>query len=215
MNIKKINKIYFSKSLPTKVLIVFILGFGLKLFFSCTPPSPIEMHYNSINIIGIDNSDRFIDKYTSVDTMYSGAVALKLSLFDSTYNYYAFNFYKVFKSLSFTPAMALTIDESFIPVNKVEQLRIITLFDIDENVKAGDDISNLIVYDAGSDFELYQNLNYAIATLNRTQATAGSSIVMVLRTSIENTKAQFGVKITLDNGYDLSFITDMFTIITQ
>ena len=215
MNIMKINKILFGKSLPTRVFIVILLGFGLKLFFSCTPPSPIEIHYNSINIIGINNSDRFMDKYTSVDTMYSGAVALKLSLFDSTYNYYAFNFYKSLKSLSFTPAMALTIDESYIPVNKVEQIKIRTLFDIDESVKAGDDISNLIVYDAGSDFKLYQNLNYAIASLNGSQATADSSIVMALRTSIANTKAQFEVKITLDNGYELSFITGIFSIITQ
>ncbi|MFA6401088.1 MAG: hypothetical protein WCX31_05610 [Salinivirgaceae bacterium] len=215
MDRKKNNEIFLSKCLPRKVLVIMIIGFVLKLFFSCTPPPPIEMQYNSINITGIDNSGRFMGSYASVDTMYSGAVALKLTLFDSTHYYYAFTISKVLKSLSFTPAMAFSVDESYIPVNKVEQIIITTLFDIDEDVKAGDDISNLIVYDTGGDFELYQNMNNAIGALNRTQSEASGSIAMVLLKPIENTKAQFNVRVTLDTGNELSFSTGIFTIITQ
>ena len=211
----KIKCISFNSrtTLLTKIIVVLMLGFSIRLFFSCTPPPPIEMHFNSIKIIGVNNSDRFSYSYTSVDTMYSSAVAFKLTLFDSTYNYYAFNFRKTLKSLSFTPAMAFSIDESFFPVNKVEQIKITTLFDIDDNIKAGEDITNLILFERGNSFELYQNLNSAISTLNKTQPTASSSIVLVLSTSAKKTTLQLNVQITIDNGTVLSTNTDVITII--
>lgn len=215
MNKNKSYKIYPGASFPTKVVIVITLGFFTKLFFSCTPPPPIEMHFNSINIVGVDNSDRYLSRFSSVDSMFADAVALKLTLSDSTFDYYASNFNKVLKSISFTPAMALSIEESFIPVNKVQQIKITTLFDINENVRAGDDISNLIVYETGSNFELYQNMNRAISILNKTQISPSSSVILILKTSVNNTKAQFNVRVLLDNGNELSYNTPIYTIIIQ
>lgn len=205
---------YYSRtSYHAKLIVVLALGFSIKLFFSCTPPPPIEMYFNSIKIIGVDNSGRFINRNTSVDTMYSSAVAFKLTLSDSTFNYYAFNFYETLNSLSFTPAMAFTVDESYIPVNKVEQIKITTLFDIDENIKAGEDITNIILFERRNDFELYQNINSAISTLNKTQPTASSSIVLVLSVSTNYPKVQLNVQITLDDSTVLSTNTDVITIL--
>ncbi len=200
-------------TLFTKKIVVLTLGFSIRLFFSCTPPPPIDIHFNSIKIIGVNNSDRFINSNTGVDTMYSSAVAFKLTLLDSTYNYYAFNLHKTLKALSFTPAMALSFVESFIPVNKVEQIKVTTLFDIDDNIKAGEDITKLILFERGNNFELYQNINSAISTLNKTQPTASSSIVFVLSVSTKKTTLQLNVQITLDNGTVLSTNTDVITII--
>jgi len=215
MDNKKSKRIFLNASLPAKVLIVILIGLFTKLFFSCTPPPPIEMCYNSIGIVGVDNSDIVLKRNSNVDTMHFSAVAFNLTLLDSTYDYYAFNFNNALKSLSFTPAMALSFSMSFIPVNKVEEIKVTTLFDIDDNVRTGDDITNLILYETGSDFKLYQNINSAILTLNSAQPTASSSIFLALRIPVENTKAQFYVQVFLDNGIVLSSNTNIFTIINQ
>jgi hypothetical protein len=173
------------------------------------------MYYNSIRVIGVDNSDRFLKRNTNVDTMHSGAVAFNLTLLDSTFDYYAFNYSNALKSLSFTSVMALSFSMSFIPVNKVEEIKVTTLFDIDDEMRAGDDITNLILYEAGSDFELYQSINNAILNLNRDQPAASSSIFLALRIPIENAKAQFCVQVFLDDGNMLSSNTNIFTIIKQ
>jgi len=43
-------------TLIPKVILLLTLGFGIKLFFGCTPYShdPIEINYNKISVIGID-----------------------------------------------------------------------------------------------------------------------------------------------------------------
>lgn len=198
-----------------RVLIICILWFGVKLMLSCTPPPPIEINYNSINLAGIDNSGRFMMRHEGVDSMYANAVAFNLTLYDSTLTYYTNHSGNAFKTLSFAPAMAFSVVESFIPVTKVEQISVTTLFDIDEDVEAGMDVSSLFVFDTGNDFELYRNMDDAMATLNTTQFTASSSIVMVLRKSVANSVAQFTVRVTLDNGIELSLRTGMFTIVPQ
>lgn len=208
---KKSNKFLLEASITFKIIIIISITFITKLFFSCTPSPPIEIHYNSIIVSGINNSDKFVG-ITNVDTMYSSAIALNLTLFDSTNRYHASNNKIVSKSFSITPAMAFSISKSFIPVNKVVYIKTTTMFDIDEDVKAGDDISNLIVYDTGDNF-LYQDMTHAISTMNRTQASASSSVLLALKKSIKNTKAQFNIQVTLDNGNKLSYTTNLFTII--
>jgi hypothetical protein len=215
MDKKKSARRSLNASLPAKVFFVILVGVFTKLFFSCTPPPPGDMYYNSIGIAGVDNSDRFLKRNTSVDTLYSGAVALNLTLKDSTFDYYAFNLNNALKSLSFTPAMALSFPSSFIPVNEVEKIKVTTLFDIDDEVRAGDDITPLILYETGRDFELYKNIDNAISDLNKTQSATSVSIFLVLKRPIDNTMAQFYVQVFLDNDNVLSTNTNIFTIIKQ
>lgn len=204
-------------SLSTKVFIVMILGFGVRLFFSCTPNNylPSKMEYNVAAISGIDNSDRFMRINSNIDTMYTDAVAIKLTLSDSSFHHFASNFNHAIASFSFTSVMANSYEPHFIPSKKAVSIKIKTLHNLDDNIKAGDDISSFMHYTKGNDFELYQNVDLAIAILNGIQSQPNSSIVMVLQKSIQNTKAQFEIEITLDDLSKISCLSNTFTILAQ
>ncbi|HPW67032.1 MAG TPA: hypothetical protein PLY32_03390 [Salinivirgaceae bacterium] len=210
-NTFKSKSFHLRVPLLIKVIFVLTLGFSVKLFVSCFPPNTIDMHFNKIEIYGIDNSGIRACGHM-VDTMYASAVAFKLNLMDTTQGYYSHKSNYALSSLSFAPAMAFTVDRRFIPVNKVAQIKITTLLDIDENIKAGEDITNLILF-GGDNFELYHNVNSAISTLNKEQSAANSSIVMVLSISAKNPTLQLNVQVTLDNNSVLSADTDVITIL--
>ncbi len=214
---KKEKKRKKSTLIP-KVFILLSLGFGINLFFSCRPyhRDPIEMNYNTISVLGIDNSERFLDYYNTTDTVYSEAVALKLTLSDSLIYYAASSFPKVKQMFTFQTLQADEIAPSYIPKNKVVDIQINTLLDINESLKAGDDISEHMLYTTGENFDLYYNSDKGISCLNGIQSYYEESfIILVLNTSIENTKAQFEVKVTLDNGNELVDTTNLFTIINS
>lgn len=212
MTMKKENKV----TLIPKVLIILTLGFGFKLFFSCTPYSqdPIEIDYNFISVIGIDNSDRYLNNYTDIDTIYSDAVALKLTLSDTSKYYAALFSPNLLETFSFQTLKADDIDPSYIPRNKVIDIKIKTLLDINETLKAGDDISEYILCASRNDFDLYHNLSYGISWLNDIQSYhERGSIILVLKASVKNTNAHFEITVTLDNGIELLGTTEIFTII--
>ena len=199
-----------------KVIILLTLGFVLRLFFSCTPYSqdPIEINYNSISLVGIDNSDIHLGYYSTIDTIYSDAVALKLTLSDTS-NFYATSFYQdLIQTFSFQTLKADDIDPSYIPRNKVIDISVKTMFDINDSLNAGDDISEYVLTASRDDFDLYHNLNQGVLWLNGIQSYyESSSIILILKTSVENTTAQFEVIVTLDNGNKLIGMTEIFTII--
>ncbi len=209
---KNKNKVSF---IP-KVIILLTLSFGLKLFFSCTPCSqnPIEISYNNLSVTGIDNSNRYLDYNNTADTMYSDAVALKLTLSDTSMFYAASFFPKKMQTFSFQNARADDNDPSYIPLNKVVDIKVKTLLDINESIKAGDDISEQVLCSSGNNFDMYHNLSQGISWLNGIQSySESSSIILVLKTSVKNTNAQLEVKVTLDNGNELLGTTVIFTII--
>jgi hypothetical protein len=209
---EKDNKV----TLIPKVLIILTLSFGIKLFFSCTPYSqdPIEIDYNHISIIGIDNSDRYMDNYTAIDTIYSDAVALKLTLSDTSKYYAALFSPNLFEAFSFQTLKADDIDPSYIPRNKVIDIKIKTLLDLNDTLKAGDDISEYILCASRDDFDLYHNLSHGISWLNDIQSYyERGSIILVLKASVKNTNAHFEITVTLDNGIELLGTTEIFTII--
>ena len=212
MTMEKNNKV----TLIPKVLIILTLSFGIKLFFSCTPYSqdPIEIDYNHISVIGIDNSDRYMDNYTAIDTMYSDAVALKLTLSDTSMYYAALFSSNLLEAFSFQTLKADDIDPSYIPRNKVIDIKIKTLLDLNDTLKAGDDISEYILCASRDDFDLYHNLSLGISWLNDIQSYyEGGSIILLLKASVKNANAHFEITVTLDNGIELLGTTDIFTII--
>jgi hypothetical protein len=211
-----INMIEKETTLFPKVLIIFALVIGFKLFFSCTPESqdPMDLNYNKISVVGIDNSGQYLEYYSSTDTLYSDAVALKLTLTD-TANRFASLFLPNLKQVfSFQTLQADDVDPVFIPVNKVVDINIKTLMDINDSIKAGADITEYFLYSIGGDFQLYQNLSQGLSSLNGIQSFhESSSIILILKTSIENTNAQFEVEVALDNGDKLKSTTVIFDII--
>lgn len=212
MTMKKETKV----TLFPKVLILLTLGFGIKLFFSCTTYSqdPIEIDYNYISVIGIDNSDKYMADYSDIDTIYSDAVALKLTLSDTSKYYTALSLPNLLQVFSFQNLKADDIVISYVPRNKVTDIKIKTLLDINDDLKAGDDISEFILCESRDSFNLYHNLNHGISWLNEIQShNKEGSIILVLKASVKNTNAHFEITVTLDNGIELLGTTEIFTII--
>lgn len=201
------------ESITSKIIIIFICCAGFKLFLSCTS-DPIEINYNNINLAGIDNSNRYLNFNSITDTMYADATAMKLSLSDTTM-YYAASFSpNLIKEASLFQTVYITsISESFIPINKVVDIKVKTLLDINESIKTGDDISKYVLCSSRNDFSLYRNLSQGISWLNEVHYSPKQSIVLVLKKSIKNSNAQFEVKVTLDNGKELSGKTEIYSII--
>ena len=199
----------------SKVIILLTLGFGFKLFSGCTPSSqsPIAISYNNISIVAVDNSGRFMASYNRLYPVYSDAVALKLTLSDTSMFYAASYSPNIMQAFSFQTVQANSINPSYIPLNKVVGIKVKTLLDINEFIKAGDDISEHILCSTRNDFDMYSNLSQGISLLNGVQDNVNSSIGLVLKTSVQNTNAQFEVVVTLDSGDDLLCITEVFTII--
>ena len=207
----------FNGTLFQKVLIIFILSFVIRLFFGCNPftPDPIGIDFNNVNITGIDNSGRFLGYNTidTLDTLYTEAVALRLSLSDTTKLYAASSYPNSYQTFSFQTLLATEIYQAYYPNNNVVEIKLKTLYDINSTLKAGDDISEHILCIRDNDFDLYHHLDEGISWLNDTQDYSGGSVILVLNTSVENTKAQFEVKVSLDNGKELSDTSNLFTII--
>jgi len=80
----------FKPTSYSRVILVMIIGFGLKLGNSCTPPPPIEFSYNVIKVVGIDNSGRSLSISAEIDSMFADAVAFGCYLSDSSMTLYSF-----------------------------------------------------------------------------------------------------------------------------
>ncbi len=195
-----------------KIAIVLFLGLIIKILIGCVPHESIEITYNDISVIGVDNSGEFTPGDTKIDTLFSSAVALRLILSDSS-QIASFSA-ATFKSLSFSNAMATSIDYNYIPKNKVMDIKVATVFDIDANTKAGSDISNSILYDFGN-FELYRTKDEAIQKLNGIQDSPSAAVYIILKLDVKNSKAQFKIDILLDDEKHLSCVSDTLAILCK
>lgn len=187
-----------------------IFFFFLKIFFSCTPPAPFDMTYSTINLEVMDNSGHVYDRNNS-DTIYSDAVSIELSLSDSSM-YYASNTIKAAELFSFESAYAWSPDFTYQPVHLVHDIQVFTEFDIDDTFKAGDNITDSILYLEKPSYSLYVTKDKAITYFNGLQWEPGCSVMMYLKLSVKNTQARFRVVVSLDDGSKLIETTDIYSI---
>ncbi|HPR33024.1 MAG TPA: DUF5034 domain-containing protein [Prolixibacteraceae bacterium] len=193
-------------------LLILAMTGCVKLFFSCDPPPPMDMHYNMLVLEGVDNSGQFTHR-ACPDTMYSDAVAMQLTLADSSY-FFDGNPFCSRSDFSFSSAFALSFPQTFIPVAKVERIRVYTLCDLNDTYKEGDEISDSVYYQRRhSNWELYVREKEVRDYLNSEQSNYFSEIMLFVKPSVKNITAQFRVFVYLDNGEILSDSTQRFTII--
>lgn len=204
------SKIIQSGFYPKFILIV-IIGFSIRLFFSCVQPPPIDMLYNSISLKGIDNSGEHIRRNYS-DTLYSEALAIELTLTDSSM-YYGSNGSRFFQDLSFNSAFAWSYSKSYQPINKVQEINVFTLFEINSTLLTGDEISDSVLYAFGKRYDLYYDEDAAIGHINDLQGDHSSVVYIIIKLPVENTRAQFNVVVSFEDGTVLSDTTNTFTII--
>ncbi len=213
----KVNRKHYY-NIPKRLVrlgIILILGVIARILFGCGPFIQ-DISYNGISVDGLDNSRDYMSHFWNTkDTLYSEAVALNLCLSDTSYysehdTVYDFSL----NSLSFTGAMATSIDYRYVSKNKVLDIKIHTLFDIDNKIKAGDNIEDIVLYAVDSYHDdLYKSENQAISSLNGIKDSPRAVVYLVLKTPVKNTKAQFKVDVLLDDDKHLSCVTDTFTII--
>ena len=199
----------------SKALTLIVIVFILKTLAGCRPRI-IPFSFDSMRIEGIDNSGRHWDNHPT-DTLKRDAVAIRIILYSSNDDDTAF-WKKVNELLVFEPAYAvIDVFPRYVPVSKVESIHIKTLFDIDNNIRAGDDITSYFLYYTGNPEDLYYPLDEVLGTFNceknKSFPIFGSSALLVLTKSVRNTKAQFEVRVGLENGEEITGTSPLFTIL--
>lgn len=222
MDMIKLNCSLYSKRIYRfpfhyRVMIVLFIGFVFRVAVSCKPPPPSALLYNFAELVGIDNSGKGprVARYEqSIDTMYRDALALGLSLYDSSDRIFAFQTGSLSDVFSFSKATALSLDFTFKPTRLVNAIRIYTLMDIDNVSKAGDDVTANFYFGTYSSDGLYASLNTAIEELNGIQSINQGWIQLFLNKRIEYNQAQFSIEVDLDDGSTLTARSDTITILT-
>lgn len=152
-----------------KALFVLLLGFIVRLFFSCCncPDDVTAINLNSMYISNLDNSDIYFNGDNPVfnDSMINAAVAFEVAIIDSTIKeypvYYGAN-------IGFNSASAMEPCACF-PYYEAEEeitsFTITTLNDINSKYKAGSDVTSLFVGTPSENF-LYKNFSDIIQVVN-------------------------------------------------
>ena len=201
-----------------KILFVLLLIFVSRLFFSCCNCSDdtTSVSLNKVSISNIDNTFQYgYSETTMKDSLYRAAVAFKVNIIDSTVTetlwYYGAN-------MGFTSASAFQPCECpqlFQPTQSISEIKIITLKDINSQIKAGTDVTDLFVGTPTDNF-LYAPLNKLLEKLKGTVAAgiAGYSISIFCKEQIENETAQFEVLIGLSDSRMLRSTTRVIHLST-
>jgi hypothetical protein len=175
---------------------------------------------NKLEIANIDNSGRY-PGILEVNVMHRSAIAFSISLYDSTdsYLYSSLNAkHNNQLNLGFATASAWLCDCSlmYLPTPSVQDFRIYTIFDINSDIKSGDDITEYFVGQEqyGSHLDLYSPLLEVINDQNVTP-TMESAIRFnaFLQVPIKNEQAQFTVFFQLSDGSEIELNTAIIDII--
>jgi len=204
-------------SFYTRVTIIVIFYLSVKMFFSCVPQNPISFNYNSIRLYGVNNSGEYLINNTEIDTLYSDAVAINLQIADSTEYYYEANNYfinELKNTFSFEKAYATSIaPPPYYPENKVTAINVYSILDLNETIKAGDQLNDCLLFSYDNTFSLYHTNKDVCKYLSGVQDGPSSSVTIILKPAVTNTKAQFKVEVVLDNCTKLIDTTQVFHII--
>jgi hypothetical protein len=190
-----------------KILLVLLLGFVARLFFSCCncPDDVTTISVNKLYINNLDNTD-FYHEISPVlhDSMLRSAVAFEVILRDTSVREYPVLYGA---NSGFTSASAFQPCECY-PNFKVKEqitsLRIISLHDVNAQYKAGSDVTGIFVgsYSEKSIYGLYRNFDDIIKAVNEQiqYGFPGIRIGVYCTKPIENDFAQFSFEVKLSNG---------------
>jgi patatin-like phospholipase/acyl hydrolase len=117
-------------------------------------------------------------------------------------------------ALSFKKAYATSLPPPAYYSNKlVKSIKVFTVFDLNQDIKAGDLLNECVVFSFGNDFGLYKNHQEACKHFNTTNYEPSNSVTIILKSSVANTHAQFRVEVLFDDCTKLSDTTSVFNII--
>jgi len=206
------KRVIFRSSIYTKATVILFFCFFMKVLHSCREPEPLDMQYNRITLEMFDNSGHPHYR-TPSDTLYSDAVAFQMNLSDSGLYYYQSKTIQTAALLSFEPAYGFSPNISYQPVQLVKDIRVFTVFDMNDTFRAWDDITDSILYAFDYGFGMYQLKENAIKFANGLQHEPSCVLKLFLKSSVHNTRVRLSVEVTLDNGTILSGTTEEYPVI--
>lgn len=205
-------RVIFRSSFHSKAILILLCCFFIKVLFSCREPEPLDMQYSKMELELFDNSGHPFYR-TPSDTLYSDAVAIQMTLSDSGMYYYAAHTLKAAGLFSFAPVYGFSPNISYQPVHLVRDIHIFTLFDLDDRYRAGDDITDSILYAYDYGFGMYKMKEDAIKFANGLQSEPSCLLKLFLKSSVHNTSIRLRVEVILDDGSILSGTTDEYPVI--
>ncbi len=197
-----------------KATLLVILFTALRIFNSCTPPPPIGMDFNTVNAFGVDHSGKYTNPNTVADSMYSEAVAISVTISDSTLWFRSYSSVNTrISTFSLTEAKASDYTPYFYSETKVVDMAFHTIYDIDETIKAGDRIDEHIYFSGERTALYHQDKNRVIESFKGYHNAPYCSALLIFRPKVQNNKLQFKIDITLEDGRTLTCLTNTVKII--
>ncbi|MFB6341144.1 hypothetical protein ACE1ET_05460 [Saccharicrinis sp. FJH62] len=183
-------------------------------FFSCTQKNPEPETVNlTYDLVTLDFISTYIGEdtwYSKVDTLYSDAVCLKLTIEEEI----VYDGYTPLEKFFGSPGEKMVYEvRGYKTDHEVEAIKIYTLFDLNGTYQANSELSDCILFSFGDRYDLYHQKDEALAFINDIHFYSYTSIGIVLKIHVENSFAQFRTDVFLDDGTILSDTTDLINII--
>lgn len=207
------------KALNIVVIIALIKTVQSCIFFMDCECSDEIFHYsiNSVEITNIDNSQTYPIS-TDENVMHRAAVAFNVRISDTTHaEYYACKQpLKIVVGFSTAQAWSCDCPMNYLPDATIQSFKIHTVFDINDTIKAGADVSKLFLAMNRFNYsdDLYHEVNDMVNKVNiTTNDSPDISFKMFLKVPVDNNQAEFTIDITLSNGAQISKSTNTISII--
>lgn len=220
MLISPLLQMYLPKAL--KILIALcllhIVFFSAFIFYGCVCNQPvIQYNLDSLCINNINNSENY-PTITESNSMHSSAVAFSISLTDTSqyWPYYSSSVQRA--SFGYVSANATTVDcdPYFVANQKIVDVTIVTLYDLNSVILAGTNVTNLFLARSNSSYDgvMYSSFENLLTKLN-SQSTFQPRINfnVFLKPPINNSVARFIFSVSLSDGTHLCDTTSLITII--
>lgn len=189
---------------------------------NCTDDT-LYFSLNTAETENIDNSSTYPFN-TEIDVMHAAAVAFRITLRDSSETDYNFYYATILEKnrpragfgIQHANAWSCDCPIYFMPSETVTRFEIITTFDINQQLRAGEDVSNFFLAETRN-FPmdgLYATIDEVISFLYASPTVyATVDFNIFLQPRVENTIAEFTINVYLSNGKVLTAKTDNISIV--
>ena len=164
----------------------------------------------------MDNAGLYLQQSVN-DTMYSEAVAFRISVSDTSGMIGLAA--KKYVEIGISSCMANEPEPSFKPAQMIENINVVSLFDISDSVKANTDVTAFFCYNtddysgSGDLYLTWDQLAEIIA--GRSYDNQMLSFDLFLKESVMAENSQFIISLSLSDGRTLQDTTALITIINE
>jgi hypothetical protein len=212
MTLPKALKIFISLCI---MQLIFISAF---IFHGCVCNQPvIQYNLDSLCINNLNNSETF-PIIPESNSMHSSAVAFSITLSDTNqyWPYYSSNVQRASLGYASAKATSMDCDPYFVANQKIVDVTIVTIYDLNAVILAGTNVTNLFLARSNSSYDgvMYSSFENLLTKLNSQSTNQPQvSFNVFLKPPIINTMAQFIFSVSLSDGNHLCDTTKLIAII--